>query len=314
MDIELKENERIDDLERNGYRIIQNKSRFCFGMDAVLLSGFACEGETGKAWINTGRKVGANKDLTALKIADLGTGTGIIPILLHGKLGYGQKRDSVSGMTKCQSGAYERRPCEKLEGANAQTSGDKRDKGAGIENGKGTARIYALEIQEEMKDMAERSVLLNDLQDDIKIVLGDIKQASEILGRKCFDVVTSNPPYMKNAGGLTNPDMSKAISRHELLCTFDDVASQANAILKPGGRFYLVHRPERLAELITTLKKNNLEPKRIRFVHSFADTDATMVLIESTSGGKPFMRVDRPLIIYKDKGVYTDEILEIYNF
>lgn len=272
MEIELKENERIDDLERNGYRIIQNKRRFCFGMDAVLLSGFVCEGESGKAWANTGRQAAGNRSCAGLKIADLGTGTGIIPILLHGKLGYGRK-----SMT---------------------------DK----------ACIYALEIQEEMKDMAERSVLLNDLQGDIKIMLGDIKQAAEILGRKCFDVVTSNPPYMKNSGGLTNPDMSKAISRHELLCTFDDVARQTHELLKPGGRFYLVHRPERLAELITTLKKYKLEPKRIRMVHSFADSEATMVLIEAVSGGRSFMKADRPLIIYRDKGVYTEEILEIYNF
>ncbi len=279
MEIELKENERIDDLERNGYRIIQNKRRFCFGMDAVLLSGFACEGESGKAWVNAGRQAAENKSRTQLRIADLGTGTGIIPILLHGKLGYGRKSNA--------------------DGENTMTD---------------EANIYAIEIQDEMKDMAERSVLLNDLQDDIRIVLGDIKQASEILGRKCFDVVTSNPPYMKNSGGLTNPDMSKAISRHELLCTFDDVARQAHELLKPGGRLYLVHRPERLAELITTLKKYNLEPKRLRMVHSFVDSEATMVLIEAASGGRPFMKVDRPLVIYKDKGIYTDEIMEIYNF
>ncbi len=304
--VELKENERIDDLERNGYRIIQNKSRFCFGMDAVLLSGFACEGESGKAWVNAGRKAGQNKDLTLLKIADLGTGTGIIPILLHGKLGYGKARASGSEKSCAEGNADIRQE----SGSRSENKEAADSCNAVIDK----ARIYALEIQEEMKDMAERSVMLNDLQDDIRIVQGDIKQASEILGRRSFDVVTSNPPYMKNAGGLTNPDMSKAISRHELLCTFDDVARQAGELLKPGGRFYLVHRPERLAELITTLKKYNLEPKRIRMVHSFADSEAAMVLIEAVSGGRPFMKVDRPLVIYKEKGVYTDEILELYNF
>lgn len=306
MEIGLKENERIDDLERNGYRIIQNKRRFCFGMDAVLLSGFVCEGESGKAWANTGRQASGNRSCAGLKIADLGTGTGIIPILLHGKLGYGRK-SMADGALHYTAGSEK----------NMQKTGSRSDNeeaGCGGNVITDKPYIYALEIQEEMKDMAERSVLLNDLQGDIKIMLGDIKQAAEILGRKCFDVVTSNPPYMKNSGGLTNPDMSKAISRHELLCTFDDVARQTHELLKPGGRFYLVHRPERLAELITTLKKYKLEPKRIRMVHSFADSEATMVLIEAVSGGRSFMKADRPLIIYRDKGVYTEEILEIYNF
>ncbi|MCF0229443.1 MAG: tRNA1(Val) (adenine(37)-N6)-methyltransferase [Parasporobacterium sp.] len=273
MDVVIRENERIDDLERNGYRIIQNSRRFCFGMDAVLLSGFVCEGETGSAWHNNSgaatRPVPEN-----IRIADLGTGTGIIPILLHGKLGIKNR---------------------KPEG----------DYGAAIK---------ALEIQPEVHEMACRSVMLNDLQEDIEVVLGDIKEASALMGKGKFDVVTSNPPYMKHAKGLTNPDQSKAISRHELMCTFDDVAREAAALLKSGGRFYLVHRPERLAELICTLKEYRLEPKRIRLVHSFADTEATMVLIEAARGGKPFMKVEKPLIIYKEKGVYTEEILQIYNF
>lgn len=280
MDVILKENERIDDLERNGYRIIQNKARFCFGMDAVLLSGFACEGELGRAWKNADAKRKKQAEETdkklisqKMKIVDLGTGTGIIPILLHAKLGFGK-----------------------------------------IEHEDGQFPLTALEIQPEVKDMACRSVKLNNLDRDINIVEGDIKEASSLLGKACFDVVTSNPPYMKHSGGLTNPDESKAISRHEILCTFEDVAREAAALLKSGGRFYLVHRPERLADLIDILKKYKMEPKRIRLVHSFADSEATMVLLESVRGGKAFMKVEKPLIIYKDKGVYTDEIMQIYGF
>ena len=260
MDVILKENERIDDLERNGYRIIQNSRRFCFGMDAVLLSGFAGEAEKGRRW---------------KKIVDLGTGTGIIPLLLHGRLRAGRKEP-------------EEMPSE--------------------------PGIIGLEIQKEMADMASRSVQLNHLEQEIRILEGDICQASELLGKGCFDVVTSNPPYMKRGGGIVNPGDSKAVSRHEVLCTFADVAGQAASLLVPGGRFYLVHRPERLAEIMETLRTNGLEPKRLRMVHSFADSEASMVLIESTRGGRTFMKVEKPLIIYKEQDVYTDEILQIYYY
>ena len=270
MDVVLYENERIDDLERNGYRIIQNKNKFCFGMDAVLLSGFVCdrEGTFADRTMGSTLRSAAAKELT---IADLGTGTGIIPILLRGKLG-------ARGPKNCSQW------------------------------------IYGLEIQEEVKEMAERSVLLNDLEDDIKIVAGDIKNASEILGKNSFDVVTSNPPYKKSGVGLESPDMSKAISRNEVLCTFEDVAREAARLLKPGGRFYLVHRPERLAELMDTLREYKLEPKRLRMVHSYIDSDAVMVMVEAAKGGGQFMKVEKPLIIYKEKGVYTDEIINIYYY
>lgn len=257
--MELKENERIDDLQRHGYRIIQNRNKFCFGMDAVLLSGFVCESEH-------------RKDL---QIADLGTGTGIIPLLLHARL---------------------------------SSSGENR------EDAGGKMQITGLEIQKDMQEMAERSVRLNGLSEDIRILHADAGKASALLGKGCMDVVTSNPPYMKKGSGLYNPDDSKAISRHEILMNFEDVAREASSLLKPGGRFYLVHRPERLTELIITLRAHHLEPKRLRMVHSFADSQAAMVLMETAKGGGTFLKVEHPLIIYKEKGVYTDEIREIYYY
>lgn len=242
---ECRADERIDDLQRNGYRIIQKKDGFCFGMDAVLLSGFARvrEGETA---------------------LDLGTGTGIIPILLE-----------------------------------AKTEG---------------RHFTGLEIQEEFAGMAARSVRLNALEDRVEIIQGDIKEASRLFGKASFDVVTSNPPYMNDSHGLKNPDLPKAIARHEVLCTLEDVVREAALLLKPGGRFYMVHRPHRLAEIITVLKEHKLEPKRMKLVHPFVDKDANMVLIEAVRGGRSMMKVEAPVIVYREPGIYTDEIYTIYGY
>lgn len=245
MEVFLLEDERIDDLQRNQYKIIQNEKKFCFGMDAVLLSGFA--------------KV--KKDEVAL---DLGTGTGIIPLLLEAK--------------------YE---------------------------GK---HYTGLEIQEESADMARRSVALNHLEEKIKIVTGDIKEASLVFGNGTFDVVTCNPPYMTGNHGLVNKDMPKSIARHEILCTFEDVVREASKVLKQSGRFYLVHRPFRLAEIMTTLIKYKLEPKRLVMVHPYIDKEPNMVLIECCKGGKSRISIEPPLIVYKEPGVYTDAIYEIYGY
>lgn len=241
----LREDERIDDLQRNGYRIIQKKNGFCFGMDAVLLSGFARvrDGETA---------------------IDLGTGTGIIPILLE-----------------------------------AKTEG---------------RHFTGLEIQEEVAGMAARSVGLNGLENRVDIVNGDIKEASRLFGKASFDVVTSNPPYMNDSHGLKNPDLPKAIARHEVLCTLEDVVREAALLLKPGGRFYMVHRPHRLAEIISVLKDYKLEPKRMKMVHPFVDKEANMVLIEAVRGGRSMMKVEAPIIVYREPGVYTEEIYTIYGY
>ena len=241
----LKPNERIDDLQRNNYRIIQDPERFCFGMDAVLLSGFvkAKEGD---------------------HVIDLGTGTGIIPILMEAK-------------TKASN-------------------------------------LVGLEIQPESADMAQRSVELNHLEKKIRIVTGDIREASSIFGAATFDVVTSNPPYMTEHHGITNEKSPKAIARHELLCTLEDVICQAAKLLRPGGSFYMVHRPFRLAYIMLLMREYHLEPKRMKLVYPYIDKDPNMVLIEGLRGGRPRMTVEKPLIVYKEPGVYTDEIYEIYGY
>lgn len=239
----VKPNERVDDLQ-NGFYVIQDPDKFCFGVDAVLLSDFT-KVKKGEA------------------VLDMGTGTGIIPILLQAK-----------------------------------------------KNGE---HFTGLEIQEECAEMALRSVKYNHVEDKVSIVQGDIKRAAEIFGAASFHVVTCNPPYMIGQHGLQNPDMPKAIARHEVLCTLEDVAKSASLLLKEKGRFYMVHRPFRLAEIMTTLVKYKLEPKRIQFVHPFIDREPNMVLIEALKSGNSRVTVEKPLIVYKEPGVYTDDIKRIYG-
>ena len=236
--------ERVDDLQRKGYKIIQNEEKFCFGMDAVLLSSFTM--------VKPGEKV-----------LDLGTGTGIIPILLE-----------------------------------AKTEGE---------------HFTGLEIQAESADMARRSVELNNLTSKIDIVEGDIKEASKIFGKNTMNVVTVNPPYMNDLHGIKNPELPKAIARHEVLCTLEDVVREGAAVLKQNGRMYMVHRPHRLVEIITMMTKYKLEPKRMRLVHPYKDKEANMVLIEALKGGKSMIKVEEPLVVYKDVNVYTEELLKLYG-
>lgn len=245
MTINLMDNERLDDLQRNHLKIIQKTDGFCFGMDAVLLSGFA-SAKSGE------------------RVLDMGTGTGIIPLLLS-----------------------------------AKTDGE---------------HFTGLEIQDEIAEMAARSVALNHLEEKIEIVHGDIKEASRIFGAASFDVVTANPPYMNDSHGLKNPAEVKAISRHEILCTLDDVVREGAKVLKPGGRMYMVHRPHRLIEILGTMTKYKMEPKRMKMVHPFKDKEANMVLIEAVRGGGAWMKVEAPIIVYKEAGIYTDEIYDIYGY
>lgn len=242
---ELREGESLVDLQRNGLVIIQDRRRFCFGIDAVLLSGFA-EVRSGET------------------VLDLGTGTGILPLLLSAK-------------TEAE-------------------------------------RLIGLEIQPESAEMARRSVELNGLAERISIVNGDLKDVSSLFGRGTADVVVSNPPYMTGGHGLVNPADAKAIARHEIACTFSDVARAAATVLRPGGRFYLVHRPFRLPELMKVLSGAGLEPKRMRLVYPSAEKEPELVLLGCVKGGKPSLKTDKPLILKNESGDYTREVRENYGF
>jgi len=174
-------------------------------------------------------------------------------------------------------------------------------------------KFVGLEIQTDSVDMAKRSVRYNGLEKKIEIIEGDIKIASEIFKKASFDVVVTNPPYMSENNGLENPEEPKAIARHEIKCTLEDVIREAAALLKPQGRFYMVHRPRRLADAMELMRKYKIEPKRIRMVYPYVNKAANMVLIEGARGGKPMLNIEEPLIVYSEPNVYTQEVLDIYE-
>ena len=243
--MKLKKNERIDDLEFEDLKIIQNIDGFCFGIDSVLISDFA-------------KNIRKNS-----VVVDLGTGTGIISILLSKKT-----------LAK---------------------------------------KIYGVEIQKEVCEMAKRSVLLNNLQDKIEIINEDIKEISEKLGLQMCDVVVTNPPYKKYGTGLLNEKESKIISRHEKECTLEDVIKQSFKILKDKGSFYMVHRPDRLVDIIFLMRKYKIEPKELRIVYSNMNSKAVLILIKGIKNAGEELKLINPLYIYNEDGTYTDEILRIYN-
>lgn len=226
----IKPGERLDDLQLDGLKLIQDPGKFCFGVDAVFLSDFARvkPGET---------------------VLDMGTGNGVIPILLA-----------------------------------AKTRGEK---------------FTGLEIQAKTAEMARRSVRLNHLEDRIEIVTGDIKEAAAIFKPAFFDVITTNPPYMLCEHGLKNPDDARAIARHEVLCSLDDILRESMRLLQDKGRFYMIHRPFRLTEIMIKMNRYKIEPKRIQFIYPHIDREPAMVLIEGVRGAKSRVTVEPPIVIYE---------------
>lgn len=232
------------DLMRGGLRLLQDPSGFCFGIDAVLLTGFVDPASSGK-------------------LLDLGTGTGIIPILLTEK-------------TQC-------------------------------------SRLTGLEIHAPSARLAQESVRMNGLSDRVEIVEGDIREADSIFAPASFDVVTCNPPYFPAGAGRYDPSDPRAAARHEILCTFPEIARAVSRLLKKGGHFYLVHRPDRLPELFRTLCEAGLEPKRLRMVQPYRESAPNLVLIDCVRGARPSMKAEPALIIYSRPGTYTEEVLRIYG-
>ena len=243
--MELLENERIDDLQFEGLKLIQNKSGFCFGIDSVLLSDFA-------------RRIKNNS-----VVVDIGTGTGIIGILL----------------------------CKKTK----------------------LKKIYGVEIQEKVAEMAKRSVQLNNLQDKFEIINCDINNIFQYLEPNSIDVIVTNPPYKKNNTGVKNENEIQMTSRHELKCTLENIVEKSSRLLKDKGEFFMVHRAERLVDIMCELRKYHLEPKNVRFVHSKQNEQPNLILVKAIKMANEFLKIDKPLVIYNDAGIYTEEINNIYN-
>ena len=241
----LKENERIDDLEFKNMKIIQKENGFCFGIDSVLLSDFAKEIKKGS------------------KVLDLGTGTGVLSILLTGKTEL--------------------------------------------------SKIYGIEIQNDIADMAKRSIMLNKLEDKIEIINSDILNIENILEKNSFDYIVTNPPYKNKDSGLINDEEYKYISRHETTANLNDFIKISFNMLKDQGTLFMVHRPERLVDIIHVLRVNKIEPKTIRFVYSNVKTEPKLVLIKAVKNAKSFLKIEKPLFVYNENGEYTEEILKIYN-
>ena len=241
----LKENEKIDDLEFKNLKIIQNKNGFCFGIDSVLLVNFAKEIKKQS------------------KILDLGTGTGIIPILLSGKV--------------------------ELK------------------------KAIGVEIQKDVASMAKRSVSLNNLDDKIEIINENVINIGKLYPKQYFDVVITNPPYKKIGTGIINESEAKIISRHEITANLEDFIKTARDMLKDKGEFFMVHRPERLVDIISLMRKFKIEPKKLRFVCPNKNKEPNMVLIKGIKNAKEFLKIEKNLYVYNEDGNYTDEILKIYN-
>lgn len=241
----IKENERIDDLEYKGLKIIQNKDGFCFGIDSVLLADFAKEIKEGS------------------KVVDLGTGTGILPILLSSK--------------------------------------------------SKASKFYGVEIQTQVAEMAKRSIILNQLEEKITIINKDIKQLEEDFEKSSIDVIVTNPPYKEINSGIKNEKESKVIARHEITASLEDFISISEKLLKQYGELYMVHRPERLNDIIELCRKYKIEPKIIKMVYPNKKSKPNIILIKAVKGGGRFLTIEKPLIVYQEDGSYTEEILEIYG-
>lgn len=241
----MEKEERIDDLQYKNLKIIQNKNGFCFGIDSILLSNFASE-------------IKRNS-----KVIDLGTGTGIIGILL----------------------------CAKTE----------------------ASKIIGVEIQKEVYEMAKRSIKLNNLIDKFEIINCNIKELENKLELGTFDVVVTNPPYKKNNTGIQNENEKKLISRHEISASLEDFIKISSKLLKDKKDFYMVHRPDRLVDIIELLRKYKLEPKKLQLVYPKPEKEPNLLLIKATKNAKPFLKMEKPLYVYKENGEYTDQILKIYG-
>lgn len=250
--MEIRKNERIDDLGINDLKIIQNKEYFCFGTDSVLLANFVKSENSNNV------------------ILDLCSGSGVIPIILSAKKKY--------------------------------------------------KKIFGVELQSEMYDLFDRTIKINNLEDSIISIKENVKnikdirkKVTSIMEKDKIDIITCNPPYKEIGTGLTTNHDVKTIAKCEVMCNLEDIFITSSKLLGKGGKLYLVHKPERLSDLIYFGRKYNLEAKEIRFVYPKIDKKPSIVLISYRKDGGNETKVLEPLIEYNDDMSYTDEIYRIYG-
>ena len=242
--ITLLPGEELHTLIADELYILQRADQFRFGMDAVLLAN----------WVKVSPKE---------KIIDLGTGSGIIPLLI----------------------AYKQR----------------------------AERIIGIEIETEMVRLAKKSIKLNDLEQSIEIIQHDLRKIKDLFSPNTFSLVVSNPPYFPLVAGRTNLNPAKSLARHEIACTLHELVEVAAYLLGTGGRFSLIHRPERLPELFLQLLKCNLEPKLLCLIQPKAVKRPNLVLVEAVMDGRPGLKIQPNLVVYDQHGEYTLEILRFYQ-
>lgn len=280
--------ERIETISGCNYRIIQDPERFCFGIDAYLLAAYAS----------------FRKDS---RIVDLGTGTGIIPLLLAARSEKKTREILEKKKTRTMTASSGNAGDDHVSGT-TQGCED-----SGIEAVRPLPlHIKGVEVQQASADMAQRSVALNGLQKNIEILNCDLRQVFSFIPKNSADVVTANPPYMPVNHGKKCPSDAMAIARHEILCSLEDVVQAATGLLNSDGRFFMIHRPERLAEIMESLVRNRLEPKRLRFVLPCEGAAPTMVLIDACKGARHGLVIEKPLAVYAAGKEYSDEMKEIY--
>lgn len=246
METMLKEGERIDNIGFGDLRLIQKPGDFCYGIDAVLLATFADVKKGGK-------------------VIDLGTGTGVIPLILS-------------------------RRTEETE-------------------------IIGIEVQKDSYERALRNVELNNLSDRVMMIHGDVNEIAEkkLFSKHSFDVVITNPPYIKDGGGIKNKDEAKTIARHETTADLSDFISAACYLLKERGDFYMIHRPSRLVDICFLCRQHKLEPKKLRLVSPNRDSAPNLILIHCVKYGMPELNFLDPLYVYQEDGTYTSEVMSLYE-
>jgi tRNA1Val (adenine37-N6)-methyltransferase len=175
------------------------------------------------------------------------------------------------------------------------------------------SRVLLVELQESLYRLAKKNTELNGLDDRVRLIMADIKELRSELEPQSCDLVVSNPPFRKPATGRLSVGEEKAVARHELRIKLPELVGAASYLLKGKGRFFMIFHPDRVLEVVDTLRANRLEPKRIRFVHNDIGSGSKIFMIESVRDGRPGLKIEKPLCLYESRGEYTQEVKRMYG-